>query len=222
MITALVEVLHAARRRAEANERWLSAVLSSIGDAVIATDGQGRVSFTNPVARSLTGWAEDEAKGKPLERRFRHRLGRGPPAGRAPGRPGDPRGCRGRPGQSHGPDRPRRDRATDRRQCRADQRPRGQDRRRGPGLPRCDRRATARTGAGMPARRRTGSPLGGRVGQPGQGPLPGGAQPRTANPPDSRPVRRIVAPRAGRSLLSTRASARSWKWSVGTSSSNRD
>ena len=67
MITTLVEVLHAARRRAEANERWLSAVLSSIGDAVIATDGQGRVSFTNPVARSLTGWAEDEAKGKPLQ-----------------------------------------------------------------------------------------------------------------------------------------------------------
>jgi PAS domain S-box-containing protein len=67
MITSLVEVLHAARRRAEANERWLSAVLSSIGDAVIATDGQGRISFTNPVAWSLTGWAEDEAKGKPLE-----------------------------------------------------------------------------------------------------------------------------------------------------------
>ena len=67
MITLLVEVLHAARRRAEANERWLSAVLSSIGDAVIATDGQGRVCFTNPVARSLTGWGEDEATGKPLE-----------------------------------------------------------------------------------------------------------------------------------------------------------
>jgi PAS domain S-box-containing protein len=67
MITTLVEVLHAARRRAEANERWLSAVLSSIGDAVIATDGHGRVSFTNPVARSLTGWAEEEAKGKPLQ-----------------------------------------------------------------------------------------------------------------------------------------------------------
>ena len=66
MITALVEVLHAARRRAEANERWLSAVLSSIGDAVIATDAQGRVSFTNSVAQSLTGWADGEAKGKPL------------------------------------------------------------------------------------------------------------------------------------------------------------
>jgi PAS domain S-box-containing protein len=67
MITTLVEVLHAARRRAEANERWLSAVLSSIGDAVIATDGHGCVSFTNAVARSLTGWAEDEATGKPLQ-----------------------------------------------------------------------------------------------------------------------------------------------------------
>ena len=67
MITVLVEALHAARRRAEANERWLSAVLSSIGDAVIATDGQGRVCFTNPVARSLTGWGEEEATGKPLE-----------------------------------------------------------------------------------------------------------------------------------------------------------
>ncbi len=66
MITALVEVLHAARRRAEANERWLSAVLSSIGDAVIATDGDGRVCFTNTVARALTGWDEGQAKGKPL------------------------------------------------------------------------------------------------------------------------------------------------------------
>ncbi len=70
MITALVEVLHAARRRAEANERWLSAVLSSIGDAVIATDGRGRVSFTNLVAQSLTGWAEEEARGKALQEVF--------------------------------------------------------------------------------------------------------------------------------------------------------
>jgi PAS domain S-box-containing protein len=66
-ITALVEVLHAARRRAEANGRWLAAVLSSIGDAVIATDAHGRVAFTNPVARSLIGWGEDEAAGQPLD-----------------------------------------------------------------------------------------------------------------------------------------------------------
>ncbi len=70
LIIVLVEALHAARRRAEANERWLSAVLSIIGDAVIATDGQGRVCFTNPVARILTGWGEEEATGKPLEEVF--------------------------------------------------------------------------------------------------------------------------------------------------------
>jgi PAS domain S-box-containing protein len=70
MIATLVELLHAARRRAEANGGWLTAVLSSIGDAVIATDGQGRVAFTNPVARSLTGWAEEEARGRPLEEVF--------------------------------------------------------------------------------------------------------------------------------------------------------
>ena len=70
MITTLVEVLHAARRRAEADERWLTAVLSSIGDAVIATDGQGRVSFTNPIACSLTGWTDEDAKGRPLEEVF--------------------------------------------------------------------------------------------------------------------------------------------------------
>jgi PAS domain S-box-containing protein len=67
MIIGLVEALHAARRRAEANERWLSAVLSSIGDAVIATDGQGRVCFANQVARTLTGWGDEGATGKPLE-----------------------------------------------------------------------------------------------------------------------------------------------------------
>jgi PAS domain S-box-containing protein len=42
-------------------------VLSSIGDAVIATDGQGRIAFTNAVAQFLTGWAEDEARSRPLE-----------------------------------------------------------------------------------------------------------------------------------------------------------
>lgn len=47
-------------------ERWLSTVLRSIGDAVIATDKNGLVTFMNPVAESLTGWKPDESIKKPL------------------------------------------------------------------------------------------------------------------------------------------------------------
>ncbi len=37
-------------------QEWLRVTLASIGDAVIATDTQGRVTFLNPVAHDLTGW----------------------------------------------------------------------------------------------------------------------------------------------------------------------
>jgi PAS domain S-box-containing protein len=48
------------------SEAWLSTTLNSIGDAVIATDGEGRLTFLNPIAQSLTGWTQDEAAAKPL------------------------------------------------------------------------------------------------------------------------------------------------------------
>ena len=44
----------------------LHITLTSIGDAVIATDNQGRVTFLNPVATALTGWAEAEALGQDI------------------------------------------------------------------------------------------------------------------------------------------------------------
>jgi PAS domain S-box-containing protein len=45
-------------------EEWFRVTLSSIGDGVIATDGQGRVSFLNPIAERLTGTSLEEARGK--------------------------------------------------------------------------------------------------------------------------------------------------------------
>ncbi|MBX3452165.1 MAG: PAS domain S-box protein [Planctomycetaceae bacterium] len=45
--------------------------LSSIGDAVIAVDAGGHVSFMNRVAESMTGWPQAEAVGRPLEDTFR-------------------------------------------------------------------------------------------------------------------------------------------------------
>src|SRR5229473_786240 len=49
------------------SETWLSTTLSSIGDAVIATDMNGAVSFMNPVAQSLTGWSLEDARGKSMD-----------------------------------------------------------------------------------------------------------------------------------------------------------
>lgn len=48
-----------------------STTLKAIGDAVIATDAQGRVELVNPVAEKLTGWKQEEASGKPLDEVFR-------------------------------------------------------------------------------------------------------------------------------------------------------
>lgn len=59
-----------ARERDEERER-LHVTLSGIGDAVIATDTQGRVTFLNPVACALTGWNAGEAQGQPLAAVFR-------------------------------------------------------------------------------------------------------------------------------------------------------
>jgi PAS domain S-box-containing protein len=49
----------------EERER-LRVTLNSIGDGVIATDAEGRVTLLNPVAEALTGWAGADAAGRPL------------------------------------------------------------------------------------------------------------------------------------------------------------
>ena len=53
-----------------AREQWLNTTIRSIGDAVIACSSDGKVNFMNLVAQQLTGWNEDEAKGKTLHEVF--------------------------------------------------------------------------------------------------------------------------------------------------------
>jgi PAS domain S-box-containing protein len=52
------------------SEEQLAVTLNSIGDAVIATDAEARVTRINPVAELLTGWTLVEALGKPVDEVF--------------------------------------------------------------------------------------------------------------------------------------------------------
>jgi two-component system, cell cycle sensor histidine kinase and response regulator CckA len=47
-------------------ERWLAATLNSVGDAVLATDIEGRVTYLNHSAELLTGWTLIEAANRPV------------------------------------------------------------------------------------------------------------------------------------------------------------
>jgi len=57
-------------RAVRENRELLRVTLASIGDAVIATDREGRITYLNAVAESLTGWQNDPAKGIALEEVF--------------------------------------------------------------------------------------------------------------------------------------------------------
>ncbi len=53
----------------ESEQRWAT-TLASIGDAVIATDLSGKVTFMNGIAEELTGWKLNEASLKPVKEIF--------------------------------------------------------------------------------------------------------------------------------------------------------
>ena len=57
----------AERRHAEAQYRT---TLMSVGDGVIVCDREGRVTLLNPVAEVLTGWLQEDARGKPIAEVF--------------------------------------------------------------------------------------------------------------------------------------------------------
>jgi PAS domain S-box-containing protein len=63
-----------ARQRAErelaAEQERLRITLASIGDAVISTDAEGRVTYLNRVAEALTGWTQAAGAGRPLSEVF--------------------------------------------------------------------------------------------------------------------------------------------------------
>ena len=63
----LIVDLEAANGRTTASRDLLHTTLTSIGDAVVATDEAGKVTFMNGVAEALTGWTQAQAQGQRLE-----------------------------------------------------------------------------------------------------------------------------------------------------------
>jgi PAS domain S-box-containing protein len=65
------EELQATHRQKNESLALLATTLRSVGDAVISTDASGSIRFMNTIAEALTGWSEQQARGRPLEEVFR-------------------------------------------------------------------------------------------------------------------------------------------------------
>ncbi|HTL18062.1 MAG TPA: PAS domain S-box protein, partial [Patescibacteria group bacterium] len=65
-----VHLREAAAQETTRQKEVLAAILASIGDGVITADIEGRVTFLNPQAERLTGWAGWEAGSQPLSSVF--------------------------------------------------------------------------------------------------------------------------------------------------------
>ena len=70
LIIVFGEAARIAHRRATERREVFRVTLRSIGDAVITTDTEGRITYINEVGESLTGWSHKDALGQPLERVF--------------------------------------------------------------------------------------------------------------------------------------------------------
>ncbi|TAL22279.1 MAG: response regulator [Nitrospirae bacterium] len=61
---------HKMEKELKESKKWYSTTLRSIGDAVIATDKKGLITFMNPVAEGLTGWKMKNALNKEMAEVF--------------------------------------------------------------------------------------------------------------------------------------------------------
>ncbi len=67
LIVVFGEAARVAQTRANEQREVFRVTLRSIGDAVITTDTEGRITYVNEVAASLTGWSHKDALGQPLD-----------------------------------------------------------------------------------------------------------------------------------------------------------
>jgi PAS domain S-box-containing protein len=62
---------HEMEKKLKENERWFATTLKSIGDAVITTNKKEEIIFMNSIAESVTGWKQEDAFGKKLNKVYK-------------------------------------------------------------------------------------------------------------------------------------------------------
>jgi PAS domain S-box-containing protein len=67
LLTELTVRWHKSEFEIRRQRDLLKTTLLSIGEGVIATDAEGKITLTNPVAERLTGYSRGEAAGRPLD-----------------------------------------------------------------------------------------------------------------------------------------------------------
>jgi PAS domain S-box-containing protein len=63
VVAAVISLLASRRNRAEAT---MAATITSIGDGVLVTNVDGRITFVNAIAEQITGWNAADARGCPI------------------------------------------------------------------------------------------------------------------------------------------------------------
>ncbi|MFQ3620017.1 MAG: EAL domain-containing protein [Spirochaetales bacterium] len=72
LLTTIEIVLykHSVEQKLHEQEQWLSAILRSIGDGIVATDIKNHISFINLTAALLTGFKAEEIQNQPIQDYF--------------------------------------------------------------------------------------------------------------------------------------------------------
>jgi len=66
-ITPLIKL----QQNLEEEKELIRVTLESIGDGVVTTDEKGNIKLLNKIAQKITGWSEEEAKGRPFSEVFK-------------------------------------------------------------------------------------------------------------------------------------------------------
>ncbi|MGB9936362.1 MAG: response regulator [Methanobacterium sp.] len=67
---SIIEITLYRHKMERTHDQWISALLESINEALIATDGKCKIKFMNNIAEEITGWKQEDVVEKDLKEVF--------------------------------------------------------------------------------------------------------------------------------------------------------